>query len=83
VGNSTADLARTIAGGNMTRDDVAPTSQTFLGITSSVASSVPQPYIGFGLLGGIPYIGTAATVIYLARQAGMAAAGLNVAWIPA
>lgn len=31
--------------------------------------------IHFHLLGGLPYIGTAASVIYTARQAGLAAAG--------
>ncbi|TFK54633.1 hypothetical protein OE88DRAFT_1653042 [Heliocybe sulcata] len=82
LGNSAADLARSIAGGNLPVDTVAPTQQTFLGITNAVAYSVPQPYIAFGLLGGVPYIGTAATVIYLARQAGLAVAGVNVGMDP-
>ncbi|EPQ57896.1 hypothetical protein GLOTRDRAFT_109938 [Gloeophyllum trabeum ATCC 11539] len=82
LGNSAADLAKSIAGGNLTVDNVAPTQQTFLGITNAVAHSVPQPYIVFGLLGGVPYIGTAATVVYLARQAGLAAAGVNVGMDP-
>ncbi|KZT27332.1 hypothetical protein NEOLEDRAFT_1130863 [Neolentinus lepideus HHB14362 ss-1] len=82
LGNSAADLARSIAGGNMTSDNVAPTQRTFLGITNAVAHSVPRPYITVGLLGGVPYIGTAATVVYLARQAGLAVAGVNVGMDP-
>ncbi|KDQ61073.1 hypothetical protein JAAARDRAFT_173588 [Jaapia argillacea MUCL 33604] len=76
LGNSSSDWAKSIAGGNMTVDSVKPTKNTFLGITSAVASSVPRPYIAFGLLGGLPYLGTSATVIYHAHQAGLAAAGL-------
>lgn len=92
VGNSTADLAKTIAGGNYFSDAVEPTQQTFvspvfsqfslrqlmvlqLGITNSVAHAVPKPYIVFGLAGGLPYLGSALTTVYLARQAGEAATG--------
>ncbi|KIP12289.1 hypothetical protein PHLGIDRAFT_62022 [Phlebiopsis gigantea 11061_1 CR5-6] len=79
VGNSTADLARTIAGGNYFDDAVKPTSkQTFLGITNTVAHTVPQPYVAFGLAGTLPYLGTTLTTIYLARQAGEAAAGMRI-----
>ena len=36
---------------------------------------MPKPYIYFGLAGGLPYLGSALTTIYLARQAGEAAVG--------
>ncbi|PCH37696.1 hypothetical protein WOLCODRAFT_95656 [Wolfiporia cocos MD-104 SS10] len=75
VGNSTADLARAIAGGNVFQDAVSTTNRTFLGITNSVAKSVPQPYIVFGLAGGLPYLGATGATIWLARQAGFAATG--------
>ncbi|KAH9950196.1 hypothetical protein B0H21DRAFT_687075 [Amylocystis lapponica] len=77
VGNSTTDLAKAIAGGNVFQDAVAPTQQTFLGITNAVAHSVPVPYIVFGLAGGLPYVGAAGATIYLARQAGLATAGIT------
>ncbi|GJE90793.1 DUF3429 domain-containing protein [Phanerochaete sordida] len=73
LGNSAADLARTIAGGNFYEDTVKPRSETFLGITNSVAHSVPQPYVVMGLAGALPYLGSTLTTIYLARQAGEAA----------
>jgi len=76
LGNSASDLAKSIAGGNMTQDAVAPTNRTFLGITSSVASAVPTPYMVFGLAGGLPYLGASATTVYFAHQAGLAAAGV-------
>ena len=47
-----------------------------MGITNSVAHAVPKPYIYFGLAGGLPYLGSALTTIYLARQAGEAATGI-------
>jgi len=74
VGNSAADLARAISGGNT--DAVEPTQRTFMGITNAVAHSVPAPYMVFGLAGGLPYIGATATTVYLARQAGEAATGV-------
>lgn len=46
-------------------------------MTNAVASSVPTPYIVFGLAGGLPYLGATGATIYLARQAGIAAAGLT------
>ncbi|KAH9832880.1 uncharacterized protein C8Q71DRAFT_775413 [Rhodofomes roseus] len=76
VGSAGGDLAKTIAGGNIFSDAVAPTQQTFLGITNAVAYAVPTPYIVFGLAGGLPYLGTAAATIYLARQAGIATTGI-------
>jgi len=76
VGNSTTDWAKVIAGGNFTDDVVKPNRETFLGITSAVAYSVPRPYVVFGLLGGIPYLLTSSTTIYLAHQAGLAASGV-------
>ncbi|KAI0929345.1 hypothetical protein AcV5_006640 [Taiwanofungus camphoratus] len=77
VGASTTDLAKVIAGGNVFQDAVAPTQQTFLGVTNAVAHSVPTPYIVLGLAGGLPYVGATATTIYLAQQAGQATAGLT------
>jgi len=47
----------------------------FLGITGSIASEVPKPVMMFGLAGGVPYVGAAATTVYLAHEAGLAAAG--------
>ncbi|OCH92086.1 hypothetical protein OBBRIDRAFT_773995 [Obba rivulosa] len=78
LGNSSSDLAKVIAGGNVFTDAVAPPSQqqTFLGITNAVAHAVPQPYVVFGLAGSLPYLASTATTVYLARQAGMATAGL-------
>jgi len=76
VGNSTTDWAKVIAGGNYTSDTVKTDRETFLGITSAVAFSVPQPYVVFGLLGGIPYLLASGTTIYLAHQAGLATSGV-------
>ncbi|GBE81689.1 hypothetical protein SCP_0400600 [Sparassis crispa] len=77
LGNSTADLAKVIAGGNVYTDAVQAREHTFLGITNAVAHSVPTPYIVFGLAGGLPYLGTAVTTAYLAREAGLATAGIT------
>ncbi|KAJ3478713.1 hypothetical protein NLI96_g9572 [Meripilus lineatus] len=76
VGNSTADLAKAIAGSNVYSDSVEPTARTFLGITNSVAHAVPTPYIITGLAGGLPYLGASGATIYLARQAGLATSGI-------
>ncbi|KAI0820236.1 hypothetical protein BC628DRAFT_1398767 [Trametes gibbosa] len=76
VGGSAADLAKSIAGGNVFQDGVEPTQQTFLGITNAVAHAVPQPYVIFGLAGALPYLGATSATVYLARQAGIAAQGL-------
>ncbi|KAH9981429.1 hypothetical protein BGW80DRAFT_1150658, partial [Lactifluus volemus] len=82
VGNSTTDWAKVIAGGNFTADAVKVNSETFLGITSAVAHSVPKPYVLFGLLGGVPYLAASATTIYLAQQAGLATAGVLTSMDP-
>ncbi|KAI0306697.1 hypothetical protein B0F90DRAFT_1808334 [Multifurca ochricompacta] len=76
VGNSATDWAKVIAGGNRTTDAVKVDRDTFLGITSAVAYSVPKPYVVFGLLGGIPYLAASATTMYLAQQAGLATSGV-------
>ncbi|KAL1937631.1 hypothetical protein VTO73DRAFT_13017 [Trametes versicolor] len=76
VGQSAADLAKSIAGGNVFQDGVEPTQQTFLGVTNAVAHAVPQPYVIFGLAGGLPYLGASGATVYLAHQAGLAAQGL-------
>ncbi|KAJ7481085.1 hypothetical protein B0H11DRAFT_2233000 [Mycena galericulata] len=70
--NSASDLAKAIAGANVYGDGV---KGGFLGITGSVAAQVPKPVMVFGLAGGIPYVGTALTTVYLAHEAGLAAAG--------
>jgi len=76
VGNSAADAARSIAGGNMATDYVPPDKQSsFLGVTGTVASAVPTPYLLFGLGGALPYLGTSGTVIYLANQATLVSQG--------
>ncbi|KAF8077665.1 hypothetical protein FPV67DRAFT_1647796 [Lyophyllum atratum] len=78
VGNSATDLAKAIAGANVMHDTVSDDSSTsFLGITTRVAHEVPEPVMVFGLIGGLPYIGTAATTVYLAHVAGKAAMGLD------
>ncbi|KAM5532947.1 hypothetical protein V8D89_013413 [Ganoderma adspersum] len=76
VGHSAADLAKSIAGGNVYTDNVEPAQQTFLGITNAVAHAVPIPYVVFGLAGGIPYVCSSGVTVYLAWQAGLAAQGL-------
>ncbi|KAI0311571.1 hypothetical protein OF83DRAFT_748812 [Amylostereum chailletii] len=76
VGDAARDWAKAIAGGNYPNDTVKPVNETFLAVTSAVASAVPKPYMVFGLLGGVPYIGSAATTCYLAREAGLATSGV-------
>jgi len=73
AGNSAKDLAKVIAGANVHVQDKAKDS--FLGVTSAIASDVPKPVLLFGLAGGLPYIGAGATTVYLAHEAGLAAAG--------
>ncbi|KAJ6577493.1 hypothetical protein B0H19DRAFT_1120134 [Mycena capillaripes] len=75
AGNSGADLAKAIAGANVYSVKDAVKKPGFFGITGSIASEVPKPVMMFGLAGGIPYVGAAATTVYLAHEAGMAAAG--------
>lgn len=36
---------------------------------------MPQPYVIFGLAGGLPYLGASGATVYLAHQAGLAAQG--------
>ncbi|KAG8217693.1 hypothetical protein J3R82DRAFT_5849 [Butyriboletus roseoflavus] len=75
IGNSLTDWARSIAGGVFTVDSVKPAKDSFIGITTAVATTVPTPYLVMGLAGGLPYIASAGTTVYLSRQAGLAAAG--------
>jgi hypothetical protein len=58
-----------------TVDSVKPTRDSFVGITSAVATTVPTPYLVMGLAGGLPYVASAGTTVYLSHQAGLAAAG--------
>ncbi|KAF7321816.1 hypothetical protein MKEN_00703500 [Mycena kentingensis (nom. inval.)] len=62
------DIASAIAGSNIPKDG-------FLGVTGLVASEVPKSAMVFGLAGTLPYLGTGATTVYLAHQAGLAASG--------
>ncbi|KLO14896.1 hypothetical protein SCHPADRAFT_902885 [Schizopora paradoxa] len=78
VGNAASELAKSIAGANLPVDNVKPTNDTFMGITSAVAQSVPKPVFLFGLAGGLPYIAASGTTVYLAHQAGLAATGQPV-----
>ncbi|KAG9318658.1 hypothetical protein JVU11DRAFT_751 [Chiua virens] len=75
VGNSLTDWARSIAGGVFTVDSVKPVKDSFIGITTAVATTVPTPYLVMGLAGGLPYIASAGTTVYLSYQAGLATAG--------
>ncbi|KAG6376321.1 hypothetical protein JVT61DRAFT_2301 [Boletus reticuloceps] len=76
IGNSLTDWARSIAGGVFTVDSVKPEKDSFIGITTAVATTVPTPYLVMGLAGGLPYIASAGTTVYLSHQAGLAAAGV-------
>jgi len=69
----TTDLAKIIASANFTKE--AHVYDGFSDITSGLAARVPKPILLTGLAGAIPYIGTAATSLYFARQAGLLAAG--------
>ncbi|KAK7455116.1 hypothetical protein VKT23_010986 [Stygiomarasmius scandens] len=78
AGNSAADIAKVIAGANLTNDAVKTGKDSFLGITGTIAAEVPRPALAFGLAGGIPYIGASATTVYLAYEAGLAASGVPI-----
>ncbi|KAI5994576.1 hypothetical protein F5J12DRAFT_856936 [Pisolithus orientalis] len=67
---------REIAGGVFTVDTVKPKVDSFFGITGAVAVKVPTPVFVMGLAGGLPYIASAGTTVYLAHQAGLATLGL-------
>ncbi|EJD53104.1 hypothetical protein AURDEDRAFT_54788 [Auricularia subglabra TFB-10046 SS5] len=75
VGNSAADLARSLAGGPLNIGKLVGEDAGFTGVTSAMASQVPKPVMAFGLAGALPYLGTSLTTLYLARQAGTAAVG--------
>jgi len=83
LGNSASDLAKGIAGANLTSDSVVDHSgDSFIGITTKVASQVPEPVLILGLAGGLPYLGASGMTLYLARQAERAASGAMVAMDP-
>ncbi|KAH9484434.1 Transmembrane protein 69 [Psilocybe cubensis] len=83
LGNSAQDLAKMIAGANVTMDSVVDSSgASFIGITSKIAHEVPQPIFVLGLAGGIPYIAASATTVYLAHKAQLAASGLDIGMDP-
>jgi len=68
--NTAVDVAKTIAGGHLSLE-----GKSFAQVTSTVAAQVPQPVMVLGLAGALPYVGTSLTTIYLAKEAGLAAAG--------
>ncbi|KAF9014166.1 hypothetical protein BDQ17DRAFT_1386679 [Cyathus striatus] len=52
LGNSASDLAKAIAGANVTQDSITNKGvQSFFGITSTIAKEVPEPMMVLGLLG--------------------------------
>lgn len=69
AGNSASDIAKTITG------SLPGSENSFLGITSSITSTVPKLIMVFGLLSIVPYIGAGAITVYLASVAGSTAAG--------
>jgi len=76
LGNSASDLAKAIAGANVTQDSITNKGvQSFFGITSTIAKEVPEPMMVLGLLGGLPYLSASVTSVYLARQAQIATLG--------
>ena len=46
-----------------------------ISLTSAIASRVPKHVFVMGLAGSLPYLGTALSTLYLARQAGQASIG--------
>jgi len=68
--NTAVDVAKKIAGGHLSLE-----GKSFTQVTSAVAGQVPQPVMILGLAGALPYLGTSLTTIYLAKEAGLAAAG--------
>ncbi|ORY35475.1 hypothetical protein BCR39DRAFT_509939 [Naematelia encephala] len=47
----------------------------FYGITRGIIEAVPRPAMIFGLAGLLPYLGTAAATVFMAREASIAAQG--------
>ncbi|KXN91416.1 hypothetical protein AN958_00678 [Leucoagaricus sp. SymC.cos] len=80
LGGTASDVAKIIAGANVTTDSVsdAKAPETFLGITYKNLNAVPQPVLMLGLAGGLPYVGTSLTTIWLAREANLAIHGSAV-----
>ncbi|KZV88294.1 hypothetical protein EXIGLDRAFT_619554 [Exidia glandulosa HHB12029] len=75
VGNTAGDLARSLGGGALNVGAITGEAG-FAGVTGAVASTVPKPVMAFGLAGALPYLGTSLSTLYLARQAGNAAASI-------
>ncbi|KAF7986626.1 hypothetical protein HWV62_26432 [Athelia sp. TMB] len=78
VGNSSADLAKTIAGGN----HFAQADANFIGVTKATIHAVPTPYMALGLVGSLPYLASTGTTVYYAHQAGLVAADLLPSFDP-
>ncbi|KIJ44299.1 hypothetical protein M422DRAFT_168276 [Sphaerobolus stellatus SS14] len=83
TGNSATDLAKTIAGNVSLSQSKEPGGESFLGITSLIASTVPSHILNMGLAGALPYVVTSMSSAYFAHQAGMAANGLLTSLDPA
>lgn len=49
-----------------------------LSVTRNLAQSIPNHIFNFGALGTVPYIGTAAGIIFMSREAGAAQAGTSL-----
>ncbi|KIY70303.1 hypothetical protein CYLTODRAFT_451867 [Cylindrobasidium torrendii FP15055 ss-10] len=78
TGNLAADVAKTIAGSNMTTQLASSLKEdTFVGLTKANLAAVPKPAMIVGLAGGIPYIGASGMTVYLAHQAGLVATGAS------
>ncbi|KAF7779000.1 hypothetical protein Agabi119p4_3345 [Agaricus bisporus var. burnettii] len=80
LGGTASDVAKIIAGANVTQDAVTSDAgvQSFLGITTKNLKAVPEPVLMLGLVGGLPYVGSSLTTIWLAREASLAIHGVTV-----
>ncbi|KAG8853893.1 hypothetical protein FRB96_007902 [Tulasnella sp. 330] len=67
------DVAKIIAAANFTKE--SHSFDGFSDITTGLAATVPKPILLTGLAGAIPYLGSAASTLYFAREAGLLAAG--------
>lgn len=79
LGDTAADVAKIIAGANVTTDAVSDTgTDSFLGITAKNLHAVPRPILMLGLAGGLPYVGASLTTVWLAREANLAIHGVAI-----
>ncbi|KAF9449583.1 hypothetical protein P691DRAFT_702925 [Macrolepiota fuliginosa MF-IS2] len=80
LGGTASDVAKIIAGANVTTDSVsdATGTESFFGITTKNLHAVPTPILMLGLAGGIPYVGASITTVYLAYEANLAIHGVAI-----